>query len=75
MSFIHFRYERAKKLHMPTLILHGSEDLVVSPKQAMKLGMLLPHAGISLIEGAGHLPPMETPGTLASEVKAFLEES
>lgn len=75
ISFVHFNYNRIKKLRIPTLILHGSEDLIVNPKQAMKLGLLLPHADIHIIEGAGHLPPMETPGALASEVKAFLEES
>lgn len=72
VSFVHFRYERIKKLHVPTLILHGSEDLIVNPKQAVKLGALLPQAEVALIEGAGHLPPMETPGALATKVKEFL---
>lgn len=73
VSFIHFRYERIKKLHMPTLILHGNEDLIVSPKQAQKLQELLPQAKLEYIKGAGHLPPMETPGQLATKVKEFLK--
>lgn len=73
VSFVHFRYERAKKLHMQTLILHGSDDLVVSPKQAEKLQTLMPKAEVEYIEGAGHLPPVERPGTLATKVREFLE--
>jgi 2-succinyl-6-hydroxy-2,4-cyclohexadiene-1-carboxylate synthase len=74
VSFVHFRYERIKKLTMPTLILHGNEDLIVSAKQAPKLQQLLPQAKLEYIEGAGHLPPMETPGKLATKVKNFLRE-
>ena len=72
VSLVHFHYGKTKELTMPILIIHGDKDLLVSPKQADRLHLLLPNAQLRFISDAGHIPPVETPGTLAVMVAEFL---
>ena len=42
-------------IRVPTLVLHGTEDLAVSPQNARQLAEQIPGAELILLEGAGHL--------------------
>jgi len=49
------------KLLHPTLVLHGTEDILVSPTSAKALAAALPNAHLLLLHEVGHFPPLEHP--------------
>ena len=48
-------FERLPAVNVPTLVLHGTEDLAVAPENARVLAERIPGAELILLEGAGHL--------------------
>jgi pimeloyl-ACP methyl ester carboxylesterase len=48
-------FERLPRIGVPTLVLHGTEDLAVSPENARLVADRIPGAELVLLEGAGHL--------------------
>ncbi len=47
-------FEAAKKINIPTLIVHGSLDNVVPVEQSKKTASLISNCRLEVIEGAGH---------------------
>lgn len=47
-------FEAAKKVKVPTLIVHGSQDKVVPVEQSKKTASLIPECRLEIIEGADH---------------------
>ena len=47
-------FEAAKKIRVPTLIVHGDEDKVVPVEQSRKTASLIPNCRLEIIEGADH---------------------
>ena len=41
---------------VPTLLLHGAQDLICRPDASAALHRRLPHSRLRLIDGAGHDP-------------------
>jgi pimeloyl-ACP methyl ester carboxylesterase len=66
-------YDRLGGLRAPTLVQHGSEDLVVDPRNGDLLVDLLPDARLDRFPGTGHLFFWEKPERFVSSVTAFLE--
>ena len=64
--------ERPRAVGCPTLCLVGSEDRSTPPAQVAALAALIPGAELAVIEGAGHLPPVEAPGETAAAVARLL---
>ncbi|HVY16967.1 MAG TPA: alpha/beta hydrolase [Rhodopila sp.] len=60
-----------KALHVPTLILSGSADDIVSPRNAQALGHLLAGSRVVMIGGGGHAMMYQYPATLAREISRF----
>ena len=56
----------------PTLILHGTEDAVVDPGNAVLLAERIPGARVELFSGCGHLFFWEQPERFAETVAEFL---
>ena len=57
---------------MPVLVLAGSHDKVEPPTLLTDhLLPLIPHATINLLEGTGHLSPLEVPDQVARHITAF----
>lgn len=56
----------------PTLILFGEDDRVVPPGNAELLRDRLPNARITLLPGAGHFYPIETPAAANEAIARFL---
>jgi proline iminopeptidase len=58
-------------LSVPTLVMHGEDDLLPSPT-AQTLARLLPNARVELVPGAGHMPFWEAPQLFFALVEQFL---
>jgi 3-oxoadipate enol-lactonase len=61
-----------KELAMPALVMVGEHDKPDFRKGAEILTDLLPNAHLEIIEGAGHLAPLETPDEFRQLLLSFL---
>jgi 3-oxoadipate enol-lactonase len=64
--------ERARRIVAPTLVVQGTDDNVIDPRNAELLGELIPNARVELFEGCGHLFFWEQPERFARVVEEFL---
>src|SRR5271169_5152392 len=62
------------RIDVPTLLLWGENDRVVSPDYGRAYARLIPGSRLAVIEGAGHHPEIEKPEAFVERVAAFLEE-
>ena len=60
------------RIAVPTLLLWGASDGVVTPDYGRAYRDLIPGAKFELIEQAGHHPEIEQPADFAARVAAFL---
>jgi pimeloyl-ACP methyl ester carboxylesterase len=60
-------------LPMPTLVAAGERDMSDFLDGAHALAAAMPNATVTVIEGAGHLPPLETPEAFRSILSEFLD--
>lgn len=74
-SFLDFNFEKARAIKAPTLTIHGKQDLIITPKQALKLTSLIPNSSFAFIPNAGHLPPVETPQELGRLIFDYLQSN
>jgi pimeloyl-ACP methyl ester carboxylesterase len=71
-----FNQASAAVLHdvnVPTLILHGENDVLIEPASARKFAAAIPGAKVLIYPNAGHLPQIEIPQRSAADVAQFLE--
>lgn len=59
-------------IEAPTLVLHGAQDGLVPPAYGQRLASLIPNAAFQAIEGAAHMPMVETPAAFDQAVGSFL---
>jgi 3-oxoadipate enol-lactonase len=64
---------RQRHLRQPTLILHGTADRVVDPRNAEVLAGLIPDARLVWFPGAGHLFFWERPARFVRLVSDFID--
>jgi pimeloyl-ACP methyl ester carboxylesterase len=60
---------RIAGLDVPTLVVHGTADAVVDPRNAKLLAARIPGARLELLPGCGHLVSWERPERLAELVR------
>ena len=60
------------RLKVPTLVLWGSADEVVTPDYGRAYAAAIPGAAFALVAQAGHHPELEQPAVVADHVAAFL---
>jgi len=65
-------WERLPGIDAPTLVLHGTADNVVDPRNAELLAARIPGARAELFPGCGHLPPWEQRDRFVEVVEEFL---
>ena len=65
---------RLRRLHLPTLILHGDHDRLIPQVNGRLLARLIPGARFYSIKGAGHVYSTDAPGEAAGVVVRFFEE-
>lgn len=58
---------------LPTLVIVGAEDQITPPAVSRSMVEAIPSAELVEVEGAGHLPPVESPGTVNEALQTFLD--
>lgn len=66
------RSGRVRDLAAPTLVIHGTEDKLITPENGRRLAARIPGARLELFDGCGHMPMYEQPARLAATVLDFL---
>jgi len=61
-----------RKCKAPTLILCGAHDRLTPVKRHSFMAELMPSAELRVIEDAGHLPTLETPGAVLEALRDWL---
>jgi 3-oxoadipate enol-lactonase len=65
-------WDRLPEIAAPTLVVHGTADVVVAPANAALLAERIPSAGLEWFEGCGHLLFWEEPRRFVEVVGEFL---
>ena len=60
-------------IKVPTLIIHGSEDMQQPLSQAKYMKEHIPNAELVIIEGAGHATVRETPEKIWEAIEKFMD--
>jgi 3-oxoadipate enol-lactonase len=60
------------RLRLPTLVLTGEHDPATPPQLGLELANLIPGARFALINHAAHLPPVEQPAAMVTQLTSFL---
>ena len=63
------------RITVPTLVITGSEDVIIRPDDARALARAIPNARLEMIEEAGHLPPIERPDVFNQTLLDFLQSA
>jgi proline iminopeptidase len=63
--------EQAASVSAPTLIIHGTEDLIPQ-ESSIEWCSILPNARLFVIEGVGHYPHLEAPEVFYPAIEQFL---
>ncbi len=62
---------RIGQIKIPTLLIHGSRDVITPVANSQNLARLLPTSELVIIEGAGHVPTVTRPREVVSAIEAF----
>ena len=62
------------RIRVPTLVLWGASDAIVSPEYGGAYSRLIPGARFDVIDAAGHHPEIEQPAAVADRIVAFMKE-
>ena len=64
--------KRLYRLTAESLVLWGASDRLIVPAYAERWRVLIPHARVEVIDGAGHMLPYEQPDAFVRAVAGFL---
>ncbi len=64
----------AAQVSAPLLLILGDQDLMTKPGAAEPIGAAVPDATTVIVDGAGHLLPVERPGVVNEVLVEFLEK-
>jgi pimeloyl-ACP methyl ester carboxylesterase len=62
------------RIAVPTLVLWGESDQIVTPRYGQAYSQLIPHSRFEAIPEAGHHPELEQPEAFVERVVCFLRE-
>jgi pimeloyl-ACP methyl ester carboxylesterase len=63
------------KLKIPTLVICGSEDKLSPPNVMKSMADQIPNSKLVLVDGAGHMTPIENPRMVTKSIKDFLVQN
>ncbi len=64
---------RLGRIRIPTLVLWGDSDRIVTPAYGQALAAAIPNARFSVVQDAGHLPHFEQPEATFALLDAFVQ--
>jgi pimeloyl-ACP methyl ester carboxylesterase len=67
--------ELLREIAVPTLVVVGEHDVISPQAECEMMAKAIPNAKLVTIPGAGHLTPMETPGSVAESLGGFFASS
>jgi pimeloyl-ACP methyl ester carboxylesterase len=67
------RREQLPRIAVPTLLIAGSDDRTAPPALMERMSQKIPGADYVLLEGCGHLGPMDQPDAFNAALGGFLE--
>lgn len=62
-----------RRISVPTLVLWGASDGIVTPDYGRRYAALIPDARFALIDAAGHHPELEQPPAFVDQIARFLK--
>ncbi|WP_405109808.1 alpha/beta fold hydrolase [Phaeobacter sp. BS52] len=65
--------ETLRQFDRPTLVLCGRDDALCPPHRHELMHELLPQSHLEILDGAGHLPTLETPDQTTAALRRWLE--
>ena len=63
------------RIDVPTLLLWGAEDRIVTPAYGKGWGQAIPGARIEMIPQAGHFPHLEQPDAFVERLSVFVDKN
>jgi pimeloyl-ACP methyl ester carboxylesterase len=63
------------RIRLPTLVVHGQHDGIISVNYAANYTELIPNASFVSIQEAGHLPHIEAPEHLVEAIERFAQQT
>jgi 3-oxoadipate enol-lactonase len=60
------------QINVPALVLAGAEDTIVPLEKAEAMAAALPHASLTTVQNAGHMPMLEQPEATTRALAEFL---
>lgn len=63
---------RLLDLQIPTLLIHGSRDLIIPAYRSRRAAKLIPNAELCILKGCGHWTPREAPTKVFEAIREFL---
>jgi len=66
--------EIAPKVATPTLIIHGSKDVIQALSDGKALASLFPSSELVVMEGKGHVPMMSCPDEIVAIIEKWIAE-
>jgi pimeloyl-ACP methyl ester carboxylesterase len=67
------RKDQLEKIAVPTLLVAGSDDRIAPPTVMESMARRIPHAEFVLLDGCGHLGPMDQPQAFNGALENFLQ--
>ncbi len=64
--------ERLHRVNVPTLVIWGEKDGIVSPAYGEAYAKLIPGATFAIVPGAGHFPHLEKPEAFMETLNGFI---
>jgi pimeloyl-ACP methyl ester carboxylesterase len=62
------------RIAVPTLLVAGSDDRTAPPSVMQRMAEKIPGAEIVILEGCGHLGPMDQPAAFNAALETFLKK-
>lgn len=64
--------DQLDQVKLPTLVIHGAEDVPIPIEEADLLAARIPGARLEVVKGAGHQSNMDHPAEITALIRAFL---
>jgi len=64
--------EALARLSVPVVVVCGRHDRITPPPLSEEMARLIPGAQLQLVEGAGHMLPLEQPASVATALRGLL---